>query len=307
MPGESTRTVVVALVAGLAVALAKFGAAAFTGSPALAAEASHSLADTANDLFLLIAQRSSARPRDDRHPLGFGRESYFWSLVAALGVFVAGAAFSLRQGIAELIHPGTTSSFAVAYVVLAISSVFDLLSLNQSGHQMSRAARRANRTLLDQSAATSDPTLRAVFLEDAISISGDLLALIGLALNQITGSSIPQALAAVIIGLVLIRAGLRLIKRSHDFLLGQPLAPADRDRVRAFLLAYPGVIAISELLVTFIGPGQVWVLARLDIDNDLHGHQVTSLVRGIESALKHESQNVYRVDVVPLDAAAPQP
>jgi cation diffusion facilitator family transporter len=307
MPNESTRTVLVALVSGLGVALAKFGAAAFTGSPALAAEASHSLADTANDLFLLIAQRSSARPRDDRHPLGFGRESYFWSLIAALGVFVAGAAFSLRQGIAELVHPGTTSSFAVAYVVLGIASVFDLVSLHQSGHQMSAAARRANRTLRDQSAATSDPTLRAVFLEDAISISGDLLALAGLALNQITGSSIPQALAAVVIGLMLIRASLRLIRRSHDFLLGQPLAPSDKERVRALLLAYPGVTAISELLVTFIGPDQVWVLARLAVDSDLRGDHVMSLARGIESALKHESKNIYRVDVVPIGEPQPQP
>jgi cation diffusion facilitator family transporter len=255
MPNDSMRTVLVALVSGLGVALAKFGAAAFTGSPALAAEASHSLADTANDLFLLVAQRRSSRPRDARHPLGFGRESYFWSLIAALGVFVAGAAFSFRQGIAELIHPGTTSSFAVAYVVLAISSVFDLLSLNQSGGQMSRAARRANRTLLDQSVATSDPTLRAVFVEDAVSISGDVLALIGLGLNQLTGSSVPQALAAVLIGLLLIRTSLRLIKRSHDFLLGQPLETADEKRVRTFLLAYPGVASVSELIVTFIGPG----------------------------------------------------
>jgi cation diffusion facilitator family transporter len=308
MPNDSMRTVLVALVSGLGVALAKFGAAAFTGSPALAAEASHSLADTANDLFLLVAQRRSSRPRDVRHPLGFGRESYFWSLIAALGVFVAGAAFSFRQGIAELIHPGTTSSFAVAYVVLAISSVFDLLSLNQSGGQMSRAARRANRTLIDQSAATSDPTLRAVFVEDAVSISGDVLALIGLGLNQITGSSVPQAVAAVLIGLLLIRTSLRLIRRSHDFLLGQPLEPADEQRVRTFLLAYPGVASVSELIVTFIGPGQVWVIARLDIDDELRGDQVTSLVRGLESGLKHESKNIYRVDVVPIgEAQTPTP
>jgi cation diffusion facilitator family transporter len=137
MPNESTRTVLVALGAGLGVALAKAGAAVFTGSPALAAEASHSLADTANDLFLLVAQRRSARGPDDRHPLGYGQEAYFWALIAALGVFVAGAAFSLREGIAELIHPSVTSSFAVAYVVLAISALFDLISFRRSAGQMS--------------------------------------------------------------------------------------------------------------------------------------------------------------------------
>jgi divalent metal cation (Fe/Co/Zn/Cd) transporter len=107
----------------------------------MAAEASHSLADTANDLFLFVAQRRSTRGPDDRHPLGYGREAYFWALIAALGVFIAGAAFSLREGITELIHPSVTSSFTVAYVVLAISTVFDLVSFRQSAGQMVCRAR----------------------------------------------------------------------------------------------------------------------------------------------------------------------
>jgi len=322
MPNESTRTVWVALVAGLGVALAKAGAAVFTGSSAMAAEASHSLADTANDLFLLVAQLRSTHGRDDRHPLGYGREAYFWALIAALGVFVAGAAFSLREGIAELIHPGVTSSFTVAYVVLAISAVLDLVSFRQSAGQMIRQAHRYHRDLLDESRVTSDPTLRAVFVEDAVSVSGDVITLAALALNQITGSSIPQGVAAVLIGLVLIRTSLRLVKRSHDFLVGawpltpaahgdgdadgsttQPLTPADEERVRAFLLAYPGVTAINEVLVTFIGPGRAWVIARLDIDDDLRAAQVKSLVRGIESGMKGESEAVYRVDIVPIGSA----
>jgi divalent metal cation (Fe/Co/Zn/Cd) transporter len=96
MPDDSTRTVLVALGAGLGVALAKVGAAVFTGSTALAAEAAHSLADSGNDLSLFVAQRRSNRPSDDQHPLGYGREAYFWALIAAIGVFVTAAAFSLR-------------------------------------------------------------------------------------------------------------------------------------------------------------------------------------------------------------------
>jgi cation diffusion facilitator family transporter len=321
MPNDSMRTVVVALGSGLAVALAKVGVAVFTGSSAMAAEAAHSLGDSANDLFLFVAQRRSNRRPDDRHPLGYGREAYFWALIAALGVFVTAAAFSLREGIDELIHPTVTSSFAVAYVVLAISAVFDLVSFRQSAGQMIHRARRFHRDVLDESRVTSDPTLRAVFLEDAVSVSGDVITLAALALNQITGSSVPQGVAAVLIGLVLIRTSLRLVKRSHDFLVGvwpltrtvhrdrdaddftQPLTPADEERVRAFLLAYPGVTAIGEVLVTFVGPGQVWVIARLDVDDDLPAAQVKSLVRGIESGMKRESENVYRVDVVPMGKA----
>jgi len=219
MPGgDTTRTILVALGAGLGVAIAKVVAAVVTASPAMAAEAAHSLADTANDIFLVVAQHRSARPSDKRHPFGYGKEAYFWALIAALGVFIAGAAFSLRQGITDLIHPSATSSFLVAYVVLAISAIFDALSFRQSAHQMSVTARLANRSLLDQAAVTSDANLRAVFNEDAVSVAGDLLALVGLGLSQLIGSSRPQAVAAVLIALLLIRISLRLMRRNHDFI-----------------------------------------------------------------------------------------
>jgi cation diffusion facilitator family transporter len=317
MPDDSMRTVLVALGSGLGVALAKLAAAVFTGSTALAAEAAHSLADSGNDLSLFVAQRRSSRPPDDQHPLGHGREAYFWALIAALGVFVIAAAFSLREGIDELIHPSATSSFAVAYVVLGVSTVLDLVSFRQSAGQMIRRARHYHRDFMEEARATSDPSLRAVLAEDAVSVSGDVTAFAALALNQLTGSSVPQAAAAVLIALVLIRVSLRLIQRSHDFLVGswaggaprppgrgvarftQPLRPADEDRVRAFILAYPGVTGIRELLFTFVGPGQVWVVARINIDDGLRGGQVRALVRGIESGLKHEAKEVYRVDVVP--------
>ena len=209
----------------------------------------------------------------------------------------------------------------MAYIVLGISTVLDLLSVRQSAGQMARRARRYHREFLEETRVTSDPTLRAVFAEDAVSVSGDLIALAALVINQLTGSSIPQGVAAVVIALVLIRISLRLISRSHDFLVGawagaaggpeghdvagitQPLRPADDERVRAFLLGYPGVTAIRELLYTFAGPGRVWLVARVDLDDGLRGAQVKALVRGIESGMKKESKDIYRVDVVPMGGA----
>jgi cation diffusion facilitator family transporter len=320
MPNDTTRTVLVAIGADLAVAVAKVGTAAFTGSSAVAAQASESLADTANDIFLLIAQRRGSRPSDDQHPLGYGREAYFWALISAIGVLVTAAVFSLRAGIEELIHPGHTSSFTVAYVVLGICTIFDLVSFRQSGGQLIRRARRYRRDLLEESRVTSDPAMRTVFTSDLVSVAGDVIALAALALNQITGSSIPQGIAAVLIALVLIRLSFRLIQRSHDFLVGawvgagepkgrdiagftQPFRPAEEERVRAFLLGYPGVTGIRQLLASFLGPGRVWLVARIDIDDGLHGAQVKALVHGIESGLKHEAEEFYRVDVVPIGGA----
>ena len=318
MPNKSTRTVWVALAADLGVGLAKAGAAVLTRSAAMAAEASHSLADVATGVILVVAQRRSTRDRDDQHPLGYGREIYFWTLLAALSVLVAGAVFSLREGIEELIHPSVTSRFTVAYVVLAIATGLDLISFRQSAGQMSIQARRRHLSLLDQSKSTSDPSLRTVFVQDVVSVSGDVMAFAGLVINQITGSSIPQGIVAVLIGLLLIRAGFRLVQRSHDFLVGawslalpdlkvreaddstQPFQPSDEEGLRTFLLGYPGVTAIRELLVTFLGPGRVWVIVHLEIDTNLRGDQVSSLVRGIDSGLRHESEYIYRVDVVPV-------
>ena len=164
-----------------------------------------------------------------------------------------------------------------------------------------------------------------MFTSDAVSVSGDVLALAALALNQITRSSIPQEVAAVLIALVMIRLSLRLIQRSHDFLVGtwaggrrgpqgrdvggftQPFRPAEEEKVRVFFLGYPGVTGIRQLLATFVGPGRVWIVARVDIDAGQRGAQVTSLVRGIESGLKHESERIHRVDIVPIGGSLALP
>jgi hypothetical protein len=232
--------------------------------------------------------------------LGYGREVYFWSLIAALCVLVAGAVFSLHEGITELIHPSVTKSYVLAYVVLAVSAIFDLVSIRQSAGQLRNRAHHYNREFFEESRATSDPTVRAVFIEDSVSIAGDVLAIGALGLNQITGSSVPQGAAAVLIGILLIRAGFRLVQRSHDFLVGawelagtapkggdpggmtQPLNPTEKEMMRTYLLQYPGVSAIRELLVTFLGPGRLWLVARV----------------GIESGFRQNSQDIYRVDVV---------
>ena len=126
--------------------------------------------------------------------MGYGGEAYFWALIAALGVFVAGAAFSLREGITELIHPTVTSSFAVAYVVLAISAVLDLVSFRQSAGQMILRARRYHRDVLDEAGARRTRRCGRVRRGRDV-VSGDVITLAALALNQLTGSSIPQGIA----------------------------------------------------------------------------------------------------------------
>jgi cation diffusion facilitator family transporter len=300
MKPSSSRTVAVALAANVGVAVAKVVAAVVTSSTAMTAEASHACADVGNQLLLVVAQRRSVRPADSRHPMGYGREAYFWALLASVVVFVAGAVFSFREGIAELLHPVPLASFTVVYIVLAVSVVLDATSLVQSVIQLRRDARTQRRDFLDQLMLTSDPTVRAVFAEDAAAIAGDVVAFVGIALHQRTGSSSPEGWAATIIGVLLVGVGLHLARRNRDFLLGEQAPPAAKDRIRATIADFPGITAVDELLVTFIGPRQVWVLCRVGIDGDLRGDHVESLVRDLERSLRAQSDYVQRVDIVPM-------
>ena len=305
MGDESSRTVAVALAANVCVAATKLVAAVLTGSTALLAEATHAVADVGNQLLLLVAQRRSRRPGDERHPFGYGREAYFWALIASVGVFVAGAAFSLREGISELMNPVAGASFVAVYVVLGVCLLADAVSLRQSSRQLRSEADSLHRDFLDQVDLTSDPTVRAVFVEDATAIAGDLIALAGIALHQVIGSSVPEGVAAVLIGVLLVAVGVQLARRNHDFLLGEQAQPAAKERVRAYLLSVPGVLAVRELLVTFTGPRQVWVLARVDVEDSLRGGDVERLVRDLESGLEGRSRYITRVDVVPIGGEGP--
>jgi cation diffusion facilitator family transporter len=304
VPLESARTVVVALLVNLSVALAKIGAAVITGSTAMSAEAAHAVADTGNQLLLLEAQRRSVRPADDRHPFGYGRDAYFWALIASVGVFVAGAVFSLREGIASLLHQVDATSFGVAYVILAISAIFDSVSLVQAVRQLRSEARQFRRDFLDQVVMTSDPTVRAVFAEDAAAIAGDMIALVGVALHQATGSPVPDAIAAVLIGMLLVAVGVQLARRNRDFLLGEQAPPAVRAEVERSVASRPGVVAIKELLLTYLGPRRIWVLTRVDVDDGLRGDEVEELVRAIDADLRKQSPYIVRVDVVPIGRSA---
>jgi cation diffusion facilitator family transporter len=294
MGDEDERTVLVALAANVIAALAKTAVALVTGSTAMSAEAAQAFADTGNQVLLLIAQRRSVRPADQRHPLGYGRDAYFWALIASVGVFVTGALFSLREGIDELVHPTQAGSFLAAYVVLAIAALLDFVSLVQATRQLRSEAMSLQRDLLTHLQLTSDPTARA-----------DAVAALGVALHEATGSSAPDGIAAVLIGLLVAGVGVQLARRNHDFLLGEPVAESTRERIETFLRQFPGVEDVRELVITFVGPRQVRVLARVDIDDNLRGDEVERLVTSIEEGLKEESEFVGRVDVVPVGRPAP--
>ncbi len=226
---ESLVTVLVAFGINVLIAVAKSAAALVTGSASLVAEAAHSWADAGNEIFLLAADRRARRPPDATHPYGHGREAYVWSLFAALGLFVAGAAVSVTHGIQELRHPEPATDFIVGYIVLAISFVLEAISFRQSVRQARREASSLQRDLIEHVLATSDPTLRAVFAEDVAALAGLLIATAGLAAHELTGSSVPDAVGSILVGILLALVAVMLINRNRRFLVGEEADP----RVRA--------------------------------------------------------------------------
>ena len=248
-------------------------------------------------MLLLVAQRRSRRPAAPGG-LSRGREAYFWALLAAIGVFVVGAVLAVYEGVRELVNPVPAESFAVAYVVLAVAFLLDLVSFLQARRQLRGEAQAMARGLLEHVRMTSDPTVRAVFAEDAAALTGNVLAATGIALHQATGSVVPDAVAAIGIGLILGTVAVYLSSATATS-LGEEVAPAGKERIRAFIAGWPGVVAVRRLVVTFTGPNEVQVVARVDIDDDLDGAAVERLVSGIERELRAREPAIARVDVVP--------
>src|SRR5580704_2536448 len=282
---ESVTTVLVAFGANVLVAAAKSVAAVVTGSASLLAEAAHSWADAGNGIFLMIANRRSRRPPDLAHPFGHGREAYVWSLFAALGLFVAGAAVSVARGVQELISPEPAEHFALGYAVLAISFVLEAVSFLQSVRQARAEADTFQRDLIEHVLATSDPTLRAVFAEDSAALTGLVIAAAGLAAHQLTGSAVPDAAGSILVGVLLAVVAVVLINRNRRFLVGEEADPRIRSAILQALLAMPEVARVTYLRLEVIGPRMVFVTGDVDLTGDDTESHVAVRLRALEARI----------------------
>ncbi|QIG45388.1 cation diffusion facilitator family transporter [Nocardioides anomalus] len=282
--GSSLITVIVALVANGALAVAKTVAAVITGSAAMVAEAAHSWSDTGNEVFLLVAERRGSRPRDADHPRGYGRATYIWSLVAAFGLFSAGAVVSVWHGVTELMGGGEgETSYTVNYVVLGLAFLFEGASFLQASRQVHGKASRFGLHPLRYVTRTSDPTLRAVFFEDSAALVGLLLAGGGIGLHQLTGRHEFDALGSIAVGLLLAGVAIFLMRRNMDYLLGEGDSEDLRRQVLTRMLAHPDIERITYLHLEFVGPQRLFVVAAVDLTGDDREPDLAVRLRQVES------------------------
>jgi cation diffusion facilitator family transporter len=285
MAGRSTRTtVLIAGAANIFVGAIKLAAGIMVGSSAMLAEAAHSAADTLNQAFLLASLRRGERPADPKHPFGYGQERYFWSLLAAFGIFIAGAGFSFFEGFLAL-RSGSTGNPLIAYVVLAAAALAEGTSLVRVLVQFRSEARRDHVEVLDHVRSSPDTTVKATLFEDSAAMIGLALAAAGLALRQVTGSPVWDGAASMAIGCLLVAVAVRLGLDSRSFLIGRAADPSDMETIRTEIENAPGVDELVDLRTMHLGPEHLIVAAQVAFSDDISADRAEDVADDIDRRL----------------------
>jgi len=299
--GESTLTVLVALGANAAIAVAKGVAAFISGSASMAAETAHSVVDTANEAILLVALRRSARAPDRHRPFGYGPERFFWSFVAAVSIFVSGAVFAAMEGLRTILSDQQESVGAVlSSIVLGVSFVLEGVSWIRATQQIRADARAHRLPLLDFLRTTDDPTAKTVFYEDSAALAGLVLAFAGVWLHELTGSALYDGMASLFIAALLAMVAYLLARTNKDLLVGSQADPRLVRAIADWLGARPEVDALVDLMTQRIGTDRVLVCARLDFRGQLGADDVELAALSMDRALREEFSDVAEVFLEPV-------
>jgi len=284
---DTRRTVIVAGLANVLVGLAKLVAGIMTGSSAMLAEAAHSAADTLNQAFLLTSLHKADRPADRDHPFGHGQERYFWSLLAAFGIFIAGGGFSIFEGLLSLSSKHSESPL-IAYAALAIAFVAEGTSFARAFWQVRGEARRGNKEILDHVESSPDITVKVALFEDSVAMVGLVLAGLGVGLRQLTGSPVWDGGASIAIGVLLVVVAIKLGMDSKDLLIGRAASPEMQRVIREEIESRPGVDELLELLTMHMGPDSLIVAARVALKDELGADETEDLADEVDRRLSEK-------------------
>ena len=286
---DSVRTIIIALVANVVIAVAKLISGLMSGSTALLAEAAHSFADSSNEVLLGISLRRAMKPPDERHPLGHGRERYLWAFMAAVASFLIGGCFSIAMAIHELMHGSETKHTLAAWIVLGVAFLADGFSWVQSIGQARDEARERKQSVSVHLLRSSDPIVRAIVVEDSAALIGLVFAAIGLLISQMTHSGRPDAIASLLIGLLMAVTAFGLARPLADFLVGRSLPQPYLEKIRSVIDRDEAVEEIVALQAVYTGPEEVIVAAKVRPASDLTGDELAKAMDDLDAALRRES------------------
>jgi len=256
-------------------------------------ESIHSIVDTGNQGLLLYGMRRAARPADERHPFGYGRELYFWAFVVAILIFAVGAGVSIYEGIHRVQHPEPMTSPVVNYVVLAFAMFFEggvwwvaFRAFNST---------RGKRSLLAAIRESKDPSIFTVLLEDTAAILGLLVAFAGIALSQWFGIPELDGLASIVIGCILAGAAMLLAQETKGLLIGEGADPAIVQEISRVLSAHSAIDRVNEILSMHQGPNDILVNVSVEFRDGLEIGAVERHTAAIEREIKARIPGARRV------------
>lgn len=296
MAEESRTTVLAAMGANFAIAIGKLAAGLVTGSGALLAEAGHSAADTVNQVFLLLGLRLSEAVPDEDHPHGYGKEGFFWSFLAAIFIFVAGATFSVYEGVRTLaqndVHHRSAVELAIGFGVLGMAFLFESVSFAIAVRELRRGAAKRGWGFFRYIRKSPDLTTKTVFWEDSAALVGLLLAALGLFVSELTGDEHWDGVAALGIGAVLAFVAVMLGLQSRSLLLGAAASPETRIAISASVRGFPEVREIVRLLTMQLGSHSVLVSGELAVQRHLTTEEIEDLLVRIDAQLEKDVPEV---------------
>jgi len=285
-----------ALFANTIIAVLKLIAAVMTGSSGMMAEALHSVADSTNQVFLLLGLRFYKRPASEKHPFGYGKERFFWSFIAAIFIFGVGATYAIYEGIVKLKHPHPPENLGWAYAVLAFSFVLEGFSIALAIYQEVKEAHHEGLTFFAYLRESKDPTAKTVIFEDSAALLGLVIASIGIYLtDHHTGpgdGAYWDGVASICIGLVLAVVAFVLARSSRGLLLGEAANPKSVAAIAQAIEKHPNVVKLVELLTMHLAPKQILINAHIKLRDELVTGEIEKTIEEIEESIKQAEPKV---------------
>ena len=298
MAAGNSRPVVIAAFAGnTLVAITKFLTAWWTGSSAMLSEAIHSLVDTSNQVLLLYGLRRAEQPPDASHPLGYGREIYFWSFIVALLMFMIGAGVTFYEGIQHIRNPHEIVDARISYIVLACAAIFEGVSWLIALREFSKS--KGSLDYYEAMRQSKDPPTFIVLFEDSAALLGLLIAFIGTFASTQLGMPVLDGVASIGISILLAGTALVLAKESKGLLMGEPANRETRDAILAIAQNLDGIEHAQIIFTVHLAPDQVVVALRLEFRDDLTAPEIEKIATGLERRIHSAHPDVIAIFVKP--------
>jgi cation diffusion facilitator family transporter len=284
MASESRTAIYVGIGANVLIAATKFAAALVTRSSAMVAEGVHSLVDSGDGLLLLLGQVRGARPADEDHPLGHGKELYFWSLIVAILFFALGGGMSFYEGVQHIMHPEPITDAKWNYIVLAASTLFTIWSFTVAFREFHKRA--GSKSYWETFRRSKDPTIFTLVLEDLADLIGLLFAFVGIYLGHRLGKPWLDGAASIGIGLVMAMVAVLLLRESKGLLIGESATRAERAAIHAAACSDPDVRDVRRIVTQHYGPEAILVLMNVVFRPGLDSGAISEAIDRMEANIR---------------------